>query len=287
MTGQFEEMVTVCADVLTVGARLSNENDLPSAAVVRQRMAGLFDSMTTRARLANIAERDIVDARYALCAFVDEQVLKAVWSDRQAWISDPLQLLYFGENSAGDGFYSRLAVIESDPNRRHVLEIYYLCLALGFRGRIGLRQAGTVEALLARLHGDLEDEEPSPNVLSCHGTAPDVPMAPTSYTSLWATVFMIMLGAGVVFLALRSELQLEIMTPVGEIGSIARSVALRAELDSDYDGVPDARDTCPFTPEDFDGATDQDGCPEVGGAPAPTSPVPPKPAKVPVKLPAR
>ena len=35
-----------------------------------------------------------------------------------------------------------------------------------------------------------------------------------------------------------------------------------AELDSDHDGVPDARDRCPNQPEDRDGFEDDDGCPD-------------------------
>ena len=34
--------------------------------------------------------------------------------------------------------------------------------------------------------------------------------------------------------------------------------------DSDGDGITDVSDTCPTLPENYNGITDEDGCPEIG-----------------------
>ena len=34
------------------------------------------------------------------------------------------------------------------------------------------------------------------------------------------------------------------------------------EPDRDGDGIPDAKDACPYEAEDMDGVEDSDGCPE-------------------------
>jgi len=43
------------------------------------------------------------------------------------------------ENTAGEGFFQRMAKLQEQPNRAHVLEIYYLCLCLGFQGQYAVR----------------------------------------------------------------------------------------------------------------------------------------------------
>src|SRR5262245_60393242 len=68
------------------------------------------------------------DARYALVAFLDETM--AAVSD--SW--SPLQLDLFNELSAGEGFYDRIETMRAAKNV-DALEIYYLCLALGFQGK--------------------------------------------------------------------------------------------------------------------------------------------------------
>ncbi len=46
--------------------------------------------------------------RYALVAFLDEQILKSNWSGRNEWMGQPLQLLLFNQHDAGETFFSRL-----------------------------------------------------------------------------------------------------------------------------------------------------------------------------------
>ena len=98
----------------------------------------------------------ILVALYAIVAFMDEQILRSQWSGRQQWMSQPLQLTYFNENTAGEGFFTRMQALEQRPNQAHVLEIYYLCLALGFRGtgpqwRRYHRSYGVMAAVMAPL----------------------------------------------------------------------------------------------------------------------------------------
>jgi len=53
------------------------------------------------------------------------------------WAGSPLQLQYFNEFSAGEEFYNKLEGLRNsdDPKKLDVLEVYYLCLALGFKGK--------------------------------------------------------------------------------------------------------------------------------------------------------
>lgn len=134
-----KEMYWACADALTLGSQIGQAAELPPPEVLERRIAGVFDQTAERARSAGIPEEDITEARYALCAFLDEKILSAEWPGRQAWTAQPLQLTYFNENTAGEGFFQHLNALEATPRRLHVLQIYYLCLTLGFRGQYAVR----------------------------------------------------------------------------------------------------------------------------------------------------
>ena len=58
---------------------------------------------------------------------------------RDVWMSNPLQLHYFNENLAGEGFFYRLERILADPRRVEALRVYYLCLLFGFQGKYAVR----------------------------------------------------------------------------------------------------------------------------------------------------
>lgn len=134
-----QEMYWACADALILGAQLERARDLPTPDVLQRRIGGVLEQMAEKARQAGVTEDDIADTRYALVAFLDERLLSSEWPGKQAWQARPLQLVYFNENTAGEGFFLKLKELLQSPQRAHVLQIYYLCLTLGFRGQYALQ----------------------------------------------------------------------------------------------------------------------------------------------------
>jgi type VI secretion system protein ImpK len=127
-----------CADVLVLAVQLPSAANLPPAAELRQRLISTLDQMVTKGRKEGIADADLAEARYALTAFIDEQILKSTWPGRAEWMNQPLQLVLFRENTAGENFFVRMRAHLQHPTPSAALQIYYLCLALGFRGQYGL-----------------------------------------------------------------------------------------------------------------------------------------------------
>lgn len=102
----------------------------------REHIMGLFEGF--KEILMEVrAEDEIIDAvTYALAAFVDEAVMMSNWSHRDKWMAEPLQLSLFGEHMAGEDFFNKLEKFNEQPNKYiELLEIYFLCLEFGFRGR--------------------------------------------------------------------------------------------------------------------------------------------------------
>jgi type VI secretion system protein ImpK len=81
----------------------------------------------------DISPDDYDQARFAVCAWIDEALLNSSWPHKEAWIRQQLQRIYYNTTDAGEIFFERLSSL--GPHQLEVREIYYLCLALGFTGR--------------------------------------------------------------------------------------------------------------------------------------------------------
>jgi type VI secretion system protein ImpK len=81
----------------------------------------------------NFSQEDYDLARFAVVAWVDETVLNSPWNEKDKWQREQLQRIYYQTTDAGEIFFDRLNAI--GPHQRDVREVYYLCLALGFKGR--------------------------------------------------------------------------------------------------------------------------------------------------------
>lgn len=126
------------APALILATQLPMAGNLPAPHDLRQRIIDVLDRMVGAARAAGVPEAEIAEARYALVAFIDEQILKSVWPGRVEWMNQPLQLTLYREVTAGENFFARMRALLNHGGHEAALEIYYLCLALGFRGAFGL-----------------------------------------------------------------------------------------------------------------------------------------------------
>lgn len=116
----------------------------PTAEVVYAELRRELDATADRLQRAGVDPSDVNAIKYALVAFVDERMLLPEVPYREFWQTRRLQLEFFGETRAGEGFFERLrSLIRTEARQIHVLRIYYLCLLLGFEGMY--RQLGGLE----------------------------------------------------------------------------------------------------------------------------------------------
>jgi type VI secretion system protein ImpK len=114
---------------------------------LRSKTLEVLARMERDARDTGIDTETCRNAKFALVAFLDEAVTGLSFADKEMWITNPLQSELFGLNSAGEEFFRRLDDLRRRPQEHiQVLEVYYLCLVLGFKGKYhldnpeGLRQ---------------------------------------------------------------------------------------------------------------------------------------------------
>lgn len=164
------------AEVLLAATRLGSDPNLPPPDRLRQEILGMLQRMVSRCREGGIADPEIAEARYAIVAFIDERILKSNWNGRAEWMSNPLQLQLYREYAAGENFFARMRALQK-REAAAALEVYFLCLALGFTGAlpgVSAEQSSKayVEAIRARLF-----RAPWGPVLSPHAVPGDHPTA--------------------------------------------------------------------------------------------------------------
>ncbi|MBU5613049.1 DotU family type IV/VI secretion system protein [Geomonas azotofigens] len=119
------------------------------------------------------------EARFIVCAWVDETLLGSQWSGRQLWQHEQLQRLFYNTTEAGVEAFDRLETLEGEEVR----EVYCSCLALGFRGRyIGEQGEYVLEQLrtaqLKRLLGEAEAVPPLDGLALFPDALPELPVPP-------------------------------------------------------------------------------------------------------------
>ncbi len=167
----------VTADCFNALTQLRQLDDaaLPAPEALHRRMRGFVDEMMQRAAQAGLSREDVNDVAYAIVALTDEIALSRAEPLRSFWSGHQLQLAYFQENVAGEGFFTRLETLRRDPRREEVLRVYYLALLFGFQGRYRVRGGElelmnlTDELQRALTRGRSHDDD----ALSPHGERPE------------------------------------------------------------------------------------------------------------------
>jgi len=99
----------------------------------------------------------MAEAKYAFCALFDETVLSMGGDElAERWSGAPLQLQYFGEHLAGEGFFQHLDRLRTDPQQNlEILDVYYACLLQGFKGRYLIEGTELLDLLANRLRQEI------------------------------------------------------------------------------------------------------------------------------------
>ena len=136
---QDQRLAQLYAPCFTLILQLRASHEFGDAEVLRQRILDLLDRSEREALRAGVSSQDLRKAKFALVAFIDETILSSEWSQKERWRARPLQLELYDLHDAGDVFFDRLKTLLEQPAQyAEVLEVYYLCMTLGFKGRYEL-----------------------------------------------------------------------------------------------------------------------------------------------------
>ncbi|WP_455209688.1 type IVB secretion system protein IcmH/DotU [Kaarinaea lacus] len=99
-----------------------------------------FDNI---ARTRGCSPEAVLAARYALCAAIDEAVLNTPWGSSSLWSGQSMLSTFHQETGGGEKFFQILERIMMEPAKNiELLELYSICLSLGFEGRYRIMDMG-------------------------------------------------------------------------------------------------------------------------------------------------
>jgi type VI secretion system protein ImpK len=173
-----------------------------------EHMTQFLTDVDRHAKQLGVAADDIHAAKYAFCAAVDEIILRSQYEIRLAWETRPLQLRLFGDQLAGEHFFHKLEDLRARGSAHlQALEVFHMCLLLGFQGRYALDGEDKLNFMCAALGNEIARMRGKNRGFAPHAERPDQ-----------------------IANKLRSDLSLWVLTAVFALAGLGAYVGFRASL---------------------------------------------------------
>lgn len=187
---------------------LKNRNAPKDDAELAARMQRYLSEFDRVAKNQTVSPEDLHLAKFAFCATADEIILRSQFKIRDQWERRPLQLTMFGEQLAGESFFTKLEALRAQGSQHvQVLEVYHMCLLLGFQGKYMIEGTEKLNYLTARLGDEIANMKGKRAVFAPHWDRPDkVAHQLKSETPLWVIGSVFALLALVAFIGLNGWL---------------------------------------------------------------------------------
>lgn len=178
-TSTKNDLVTFAGPIFDLVLRLKSAIVAPSNDL-RPKIASMLDDFERRAERYKFNHKIVSVSKFALASFVDETILTNNFPLRSEWERNPLQLEYFGEQLAGNKFFEKLeSMLKQTEVTQDGVEIYYLCMLLGFKGRYGVYEQEKLLAIMQNTANELvKVGKIKPTELSPNWLANDQPKPP-------------------------------------------------------------------------------------------------------------
>lgn len=147
-------LVAAAGPLLTLATLIRGTPTQPDIEGLRRRAAEEIRAFETRAGKLDLPRNTVRMARYALAATIDDVAQNTPWGGNDVWAARSMVASFDREAIGGERFYEVLDQAHKEPGSNlWLLELMYLCLSLGFQGRLRVERRGADE--LARLRSGL------------------------------------------------------------------------------------------------------------------------------------
>ncbi|MDE2474026.1 MAG: type IVB secretion system protein IcmH/DotU [Alphaproteobacteria bacterium] len=160
-------IVAAASPLIAIAIGIRGSANQPDIAALRNRIMEELKLFQERLRAAGIPAKSVQTAHRTVCALLDDVVLNTPWGAHSAWRSSTLFSVFHGQVTGGDWFFETLKQLLDERGNADLLEIMYLCLSLGFEGRVRMQANGPAElarvreiayAAIRRERGEFERE---------------------------------------------------------------------------------------------------------------------------------
>jgi type VI secretion system protein ImpK len=224
---RYENLALLFQEALTVVERLrANRQRVADPETFRAQMRNALKSAEQEALRRGYSAEDVRVATFAVVAFLDESILNSQNPIFADWPRKPLQEELFGVHVAGEIFFrnvERLLSRQDSEPLADLLELYQLCLLLGFRGRYS--STGTAE--IRSVSSQIEEK-----IRRIRGVSPEpaweiAPQAIRPARDKWIPVLRwVAIGCCVLAVILFIFFKISLSSSAGELRTIAAGTGL-------------------------------------------------------------
>lgn len=144
-------IVEAAGSLLAVLAELKLPDIYCDSDKLRRKLFTQIKEFEHTAKLKGVPAMNVLIARYLVCAVLDEAVLYLPSSEQSDWASQSLLSTFHEDAGGGEKFFSIMERMSQDPVMNiDVLELIYICLALGFEGKYRVMDGGTEQLRMLR-----------------------------------------------------------------------------------------------------------------------------------------
>ncbi|HVJ51858.1 MAG TPA: type VI secretion system protein TssL, long form [Aliidongia sp.] len=185
-------VLAAAAPLLLLLARLRNLLSVPEPSSLRDNAIQELRRFEAELRRRNLPMDQIRTAHYALCASLDDVVQSTPWGSRGPWADASLTSTFHREVKSGERFFDLLKQLSQNAGKfLPVVELMYVCMALGMQGRYRLSPRGPAE--LDRVREEtylviMRQRPPLERALSLHWQGVSAPYRPLrAVLPVWVT----------------------------------------------------------------------------------------------------
>ena len=147
-----ENLALMFQEMFTITGRLrSNRQAVADSVSFRNQVREVVKMADSESRKRGYSAEEIQLAIFAVVAFLDESILNLRHPIFADWPKQPLQQEFFGHQHAGEIFFQHLQTMlgmNDSQSLADVLEVYYLCMLMGFAGRYTMGNRAGMQGVL-------------------------------------------------------------------------------------------------------------------------------------------
>ena len=148
-------LIATAFSLLSIVPKLQNLPFHHAADELQGQLIGEIRNFEGRSLHQGYSQEQVKIASYFLCALIDETVLNTPWGNQSNWGHNSLLIQFHNEAWGGERFFQILDRLKQHPAQSlNLLELAYMCLSLGFKGKYRVAGSGIreIEALRQELY---------------------------------------------------------------------------------------------------------------------------------------
>jgi len=143
--------ISCSSSIMKFVLELNKEQDQNDIYEIKEVLIEKIDKYEEELDKLRIDEKEQLTTKYILCTFIDEIINTTSLRNNNTWTNNSMLSTYFNETYGGDNFFNMLDKFLKAPAKYiHILELMYICITLGFKGKYRVINRGDLELNLLK-----------------------------------------------------------------------------------------------------------------------------------------